>query len=71
MIFGFNLILLVATKLEILNLVWLTEKDNYGCSNRNEDFRGTILARPLSQLSLKSSQFRNEEIAVIERSKDR
>ena len=28
--------LLVATKLEKLNPVRLTEKDNYGCNNQNE-----------------------------------
>ena len=47
MIFGFTLISLVATKLEGLYLVRLTEKDNYSCNNRNEELRGTILINQL------------------------
>ena len=49
MIFGFNLISSVATKLEILYLVRLPERDNYGCNNRNEDLHGAILVNLLTK----------------------
>ena len=50
MIFGFTLISLVATKLEGLYLVRLTEKDNYSCNNWNEELRGTMLINLLVRL---------------------